>query len=330
MKRRTGGRIQASPELGRTVVQITISEPQILVLGSINMDLVVRGDQLPGAGETVIGGEFFQASGGKGANQAVAAARSSNSPVVLIAASGSDPFGQQLRSELARENLCMDFVFQIQDEPTGVALILVDGNGENCISVAPGANARLDPAHLDQLGDHAWPSAGVFLASLESPLKTVARGIDLARQHGMTTILNPAPAHPELLDQPWMKQLDLITPNRHEAELLSGIAVDDLESAVAAGRRIQQCGPSQVIITLGAEGAVVIDQQVHKLPAMAVDAVDSTAAGDCFNGVLAVALAEKQDLLTAAHWAIKAAGICVTRRGAQPSLPTREQIDNGG
>jgi ribokinase len=304
-----------------------MSAPRILVLGSINLDLVVQGDRLPVPGETVSAGTFFQASGGKGANQAVAAARLSQQPVSLIAATGSDPFGEQLRSELAKENLCLDHLFQFKKEATGVALILVDEEGENCISVAPGANGQLHPAQLDQVGDEVWQAADVFLCSLEIPLETVSRGLEKARSAGLLTILNPAPAHPELAGQPLMRNIDLLTPNSHEAELLTGIAVVDLESASRAGRRLQQLGPRQVIITRGAEGAVVIEDEIHSIGAIPVDAIDTTAAGDCFNGVLAVSLAGREDLCTAARKATIAASICVTRAGAQPSLPTREEVE---
>ncbi len=303
-----------------------MSTSRILVIGSINLDLVVRGTALPAAGETVIGGRFFQASGGKGANQAVAAARVSDEPVVLIAATGNDPFGSQLRSELGRENLHMDHVFQVDEEATGVALILVDRDGENSISVAPGANARLDASHLDLLGDSIWKSAGIFLASLEVPLETVAEGLKRARAHGLTTILNPAPASKELTRHPLMQEVDLLTPNRQEAELMTGMTVKDPDSAGMAGRQLQHHGPRRVIITLGAEGAVLIDEEIRLLPATQVDTVDTTAAGDCFNGVLAAALARQEDLFSAAQQATIAAGICVSRPGAQPSLPTRDEL----
>ena len=304
-----------------------MSAPRILVLGSINLDLVVRGNRLPVPGETVTGGTFFQASGGKGANQAVAASRLSQRPVSLIAAIGGDPFGEQLRSELAQENLCLDHLFQCKEEATGVALILVDEEGENCISVAPGANGQLHPGQLDQVDDEVWQAADVFLCSLEIPLETVSRGLEKARSSGLRTILNPAPAHSELAGHPLMQNIDLLTPNRHEAELLTGIAVVDLESAGRAGRCLQQLGPRQVIITRGAEGAVVIEDEIHSIEAIPVDAVDTTAAGDCFNGVLAVSLADREDLCTATRKATLAASICVTRAGAQPSLPTREEVE---
>ncbi len=303
-----------------------MSTSRILVIGSINLDLVVRGTALPAAGETVIGGRFFQASGGKGANQAVAAARVSDEPVVLIAATGNDPFGSQLRSELGRENLHMDHVFQVDEEATGVALILVNQDGENSISVAPGANARLDASHLDLLEDSIWKSAGIFLASLEVPLETVAEGLKRARAHGLTTILNPAPASKELARHPLMQEVDLLTPNRQEAELMTGMTVKDPDSAGMAGRQLQHHGPRRVIITLGAEGAVLIDEEIRLLPATQVDTVDTTAAGDCFNGVLAAALARQEDLFSAAQQATIAAGICVSRPGAQPSLPTRDEL----
>ena len=306
-----------------------MSAPRILVLGSINLDLVVQGDRLPVPGETISGGSFLQASGGKGANQAVAAARVSQRPVMLIGATGNDLFGNQLRSELARENLCLDYLYQVEDEATGVALILVDKEGENCISVASGANSSLRPDHVGQLQEEAWQAGEVFLCSLEIPLETVSEGLLRARSMGLKTILNPAPALPNLAQHGLMQEVDLLTPNSHEAEMLSGIAVVDLESAGRAGRRLQQLGPRQVIITRGAEGAVVIDdEEIYPVPAIDVNAVDTTAAGDCFNGVLAVAFAEHDNLVAAVKQATMAAGISVTRAGAQPSLPSRQELNN--
>lgn len=304
------------------------SSAAILVLGSVNVDLVVRGSRLPGPGETVLGGEFYQAAGGKGANQAVAAARLANSPVVFVAAVGDDPLGQPSHDALARENLALDHIRCVTGQSTGVALIMVDQHGENCISVASGANACLTPDDVDRIPESVFRAARVFLACLESPPETVERGLVRARQSGLTTILNPAPASPSIADQGLLPWVDILTPNESEAQCLTGIAVGDAETATAAARQLQTLGCRDVIITLGKQGAVVVDSQgrVTRLDALPVVAVDATAAGDAFNGALAVAIAEDRPLVDAARWATVAAGLSVTRRGAQPSLPSRAEV----
>lgn len=303
-----------------------MANPQIIVLGSINTDLVIRAPRLPAAGETVTGGEFFQAAGGKGANQAVAAARAGTEPVVLIAAVGDDPYGHDALAGLRRENLVTDWIKVVPGCATGVALIMVGAAGENAICVAPGANWRLSPHDVAVVPDDLFRSARVFLACLESPLETVEFGLARAKAAGLVTLLNPAPAD-AMLDRPDVLRLvDVLTPNQHEARALAALAPTHADP-LAAARSLQQFGCRACVVTLGAEGCLVVEESVTEVPACPVEALDTTAAGDAFSGALAVALAEGKSLADAARWASRAAAIAVTRRGAQPSLPTRREIE---
>lgn len=300
----------------------------IIVLGSINTDLVIRSLALPRPGETVLGGEFYQAAGGKGANQAVAAARSSRDPVLFLAAVGEDLFGRESLGGLQRENLDTRFVKVVAKQPSGIALILVDERGQNLISVASGANLCLRPDDVHAVPTEVWQNARVFVACLESPLETVMAGLRRAKQNGLTTILNPAPADREVLFAVGLRLIDVFTPNESEAALLTGRDVRTADEAEAAARQLQAAGCSRVIITRGEHGCCVFDGEVvTHLAAVQVEAVDAVAAGDVFNGALATALAEGRTLLEAAHFASAAAAISVTRRGAQPSIPTRDEID---
>ncbi len=301
----------------------------IVVLGSINTDLVIHGPNLPQPGETVLGGEFLQAAGGKGANQAVAAARAGGKKVTFLAAVGDDPFGRQSLAGLAAEGIDCRWIRVVGGTATGVALILVDPQGENLISVASGANLRLMPDDVDRVPDGVFAGAKVFLASLESPLDTVERGLTRARQAGLRTILNPAPAVPPQDAQPLWRLADVLTPNEHEADLLAEMPVRTVEDAIAAARMLQTRGAGNVIVTLGVQGSVVVakDAPPAVVPALAVQAVDATAAGDAYSGALAVALSEGRSLVDAARFATAGAGIAVTRAGAQPSLPQREEIE---
>ena len=300
----------------------------IIVLGSINTDLVIRSQSLPRPGETVLGGEFYRAAGGKGANQAVAAARSAHEPVIFLAAVGEDSFGQESLNGLRSENLDTRFLKTVPGQPSGVALILVDSGGQNLISVASGANLHLRPDDIHAVPTEVWQNARVFVACLESPLETVMAGLRRAKQAGLTTIVNPAPADPEILFAVGLRLIDVFTPNETEAALLTGREVRSVEEAEAAGKQLQAAGCSRVIITRGEHGCCVLDGDlVEHLPAMRVEAVDAVAAGDVFNGVLATAISEGRALIDAARWASKASAISVTRRGAQPSIPTRSEID---
>lgn len=301
----------------------------LIVLGSINVDLMVHGPRLPTPGETVLGGRFSQVNGGKGANQAVAAARAGSDTILFIAAVGGDSFGKAALESLGRERLDLSYVKTIAGEPTGVALILVDRHGENCISVASGANGRLTAADVEAIPDSVFRSAKVFLACLESPLEAGRAGLVRAKNAGLTTILNPAPADGGILQDGFLSLVDILTPNRAEAAALSGVAISDQESATRAGRVLQGLGCRTVIVTLGREGCVVVENDSYLVPAAPVEAIDTTAAGDAFSGVLAASLAESLSLPEAVRRATVAAGISVTRPGAQPSLPTREEITGG-
>ena len=304
---------------------------KLLVVGSINMDFVIRTESLPRPGETTIGGKFCQISGGKGANQAVAAARGGCVAVRLLAALGDDDMGRALLKQYGSEDqLSLDLVHKIDDGVTGVATILVDSSGENMICVAPGANAHLQPAQVRAVTDEVFEDSGVLLASNEIPLETVAACIRRATLAGLRIILNPAPVLPELADHPLLKSVDLLTPNEHEARLLSGIEVTDVASAIASARVLQQMGVECVIITLGSQGVVVVPREGQSDPwcvqAPQVVALDTTAAGDCFNGLLAAELAQGQDLKQAVEFAVHGASLSVSCRGAQSSLPTRPEI----
>jgi ribokinase len=296
----------------------------VIVLGSVNTDLVIRGPRLPGPGETVLGGEFYRASGGKGANQAVAAARLGREVVTFVAAVGDDDFGRSSMEGFSRDNLDCRYVKTVAGKPSGVALILVDGSGENSISVASGANRELLPADVDALPATLFAEASVFLTCLETQVPTVMRGLERARVAGCRTILNPAPADRAIVELGCLERVDIVTPNELEAAALTGLSVTDVDSAIEAGQRLCSLGCGSAVVTLGSAGCVVVDHgdSTH-IPARPVDAVDTTAAGDAFNGALAVALSEGKSLVDAARWAATAAAISVTRAGAQPSLPTR-------
>jgi ribokinase len=303
----------------------------VLVLGSVNTDLVIRSPRLPRPGETVLGGEFYESAGGKGANQAVAAARAlgNDGGITFIGAVGSDEYGRESRRGLLAEGIDCSPLKEVASVPTGVALILVDARGENMISVASGANAHLLPSDVDELPASLWQPGKIFLASLESPLPTVERGLARGREQGLMTVLNPAPIQDAAAVIRLLPLVDLLTPNEHELAALAEMPVDSPGSAAAAARIVQTLGGGQIIVTLGAAGSVVVDEigTARHIPPFPVSPIDTTAAGDCFVGTLAVALAEGESLLAAARFASAAAALSVTRRGAQPSLPRRHEIE---
>ncbi|MBQ3148963.1 MAG: ribokinase [Alistipes sp.] len=297
----------------------------IVVIGSSNTDMVVKTSHLPVGGETVLGGDFFMNAGGKGANQAVAASRYGNR-VVFVAKTGDDLFGRQVRESMTQDGIVTDYVFVDKEHPSGVALITVNKEAENCIVVASGANAHLTPADIDTAAEEIR-GAHVVLMQLETPISTVTYAAQMAANAGVPVILNPAPAPVEPLSDELLHNLFLITPNKSEASRISGINIKDMESAQRAAKAIYDMGPKNVIVTLGSDGSLVYDGAMFmRVEALKVDAVDTTAAGDTYNGVLASVLAEGRSLIDAVREANVAAAISVTRMGAQPAAPTREEI----
>jgi ribokinase len=296
----------------------------ILVVGSSNTDMIIRVPRIPRPGETILGGEFSMAAGGKGANQAVAAARAGGK-VTLVARTGDDPFGERAIGSFEADGIDARFIFRTPGTPSGIALITVDERGENSISVASGANALLSAGDIVQ-ADAAFAQADIVLLQLEIPFETVEAAARRAGSGRIPVILNPAPARP--LDDDLLRRVTVLTPNEHEAGLLTGIPVEDERGAREAARILRGRGAGTVVITLGDRGAYASAAGFEGLvPAFRVDPVDTTAAGDVFNGALAVALAEGTALPEALRFASAAAAISVTRPGAQPSAPTRAEID---
>ncbi len=300
------------------------TKSRIAVVGSSNTDMILKLDRIPRPGETVLGGQFITAAGGKGANQAVAAARAGGD-VTFIARVGQDMFGQQAIEGFARDGINVEYVVRDKASPSGVALIFVAKDGENSIAVASGANGRLSPADVKK-ARKAIASAAVAVMQLETPLPTVQATAEIAAKAGVSVILNPAPAQP--LPDDLLRLVSILTPNETEAELLTGIKVVDETSAGQAAGQLLARGAQTVIITLGASGAFVATEGLRKLVrGFKMAAVDTTAAGDVFNGALAVALAEGRTIADATRFANAAAAISVTRMGAQPSAPKRKEID---
>jgi ribokinase len=303
----------------------------IVVIGSVNMDLVSRTPRIPKAGETILGkGKWMMIPGGKGANQAVAAARLGGK-VRMIARIGEDDFGARLMNGLIENGVDCTHVQRTPGTSSGCATILVDDVGENSIVVAPGANAKLTPKDIDDAED-VIATASVVVLQLEIPLKTVRRAINIAWRHEVFTILDPAPA---IRDLPrGLFAVDLLTPNQSEAELLTGEARAGTKrkhardtKAVAA--ELLARGARSVVLKLGAEGSLVVTRkgEIISAPAFKARVVDTTAAGDAFTGALAVARAEGMSLAQSVRFANAAGAICCTTFGAQPSLPTRDAVN---
>ncbi|MFT6094837.1 MAG: ribokinase [Pseudohongiellaceae bacterium] len=295
----------------------------IWVIGSINTDMVVKANSLPRPGQTIIGGEFFMNSGGKGANQAVAAARL-GAEVSLLGCLGQDIFGDEAITQLKSEKINCSFVSRSENLPSGVALINVDSTGENQITVAPGANYSVGEQQVD-LAFNSIEIGSLILLQLEIPLATVSHTIDLAQKHNCRVILDPAPA--QSLSKQMLQDLYLITPNESEAEILTGIKIDSPESAESAAKHLLKMGVINVAITIGSKGVFLANSEGYEIiPAPAVTAIDTTAAGDCFNGSLAAALANGRSLRDSIVFACRAASIAVTRIGAQNSMPFQQDL----
>lgn len=295
---------------------------KIIVIGSANTDMVVKAKSLPLPGETLLGGTFFMYAGGKGANQAVAAARLGGH-VTLVAKVGNDIFGQETTLNLQKENINTDFVFVDENVPSGTALIMVNEEGENCIVVAPGANSYLLPSDTNAV--EFLHEAEIILMQLETPVPTIEAVAKKAKTHHQKVIINPAPA--QKLSDELLNGLFLITPNETEASLLSGVTVTDEASAAEAAAIFLAKGVQNVIITLGKHGAYFQNHdQRLKIDAPIVQAKDTTAAGDTFSGALAVAVTEEMDWENAIRFAVQAASISVTKMGAQASIPFRNEI----
>ncbi len=300
-------------------------KPKIVVVGSSNTDMIIQMDRIPRPGETILGGQFTMAAGGKGANQAVAAARAGGE-VTLVARLGKDLFGENAIGGFSRDGIGINHLVRDPKCPSGVALIFVSNAGENSIAVASGANARLTASDVRKARP-AIESADLVLMQLEIPLPAIKAAVELARKKGKTVILNPAPAQP--LPDTLLSQIQIVTPNETEAGQLTGMVVDSDASAAKAARILLAKGIQIAIITLGARGAWVAAAEgvAERVPGFKVQPVDTTAAGDVFNGALAVALGEGAPLLQAVRFANAAAAISTTRLGAQPSAPKRAEID---
>lgn len=297
-----------------------LSAGGILVVGSLNMDLVVRAPRHPRVGETILGTEFHTFPGGKGANQAVAAARLGGK-VCIIGRVGSDAFGEEMTAIVEREGIDTSYLLRDPHKPTGVALITVDDAGQNNIVVVPGANSCLSPEDILNARP-AFANASLLLLQLEIPIETVHQAVEMAQEQRVQVILNPAPARE--LDPALLASIDYLVPNQNELELLTG------STSVQEGvEKLRASGVHQVVVTLGEEGAYTAGESGEQyIPAFSVDPVDTTAAGDAFMGGFSAGILRGLTPARAAVWGSAAGALAVTRQGALPSLPTREEFDN--
>ncbi|MGU9867770.1 ribokinase [Kluyvera ascorbata] len=297
---------------------------KLVVLGSINADHILNLESFPTPGETVTGSHYQVAFGGKGANQAVAAGRS-GADIAFIACTGDDDIGERIRKQLQVDRIDVAPVSAVAGESTGVALIFVNGEGENVIGIHAGANAALSTSLVDAQRERI-AQADALLMQLESPLDSVQLAAQIAHQNQTTVVLNPAPAR-ELPDE-LLSLVDIITPNETEAEKLTGVRVENDDDAAKAAQVLHAKGIDTVIITLGSRGVwASVKGEGRRVPGFKVQAIDTIAAGDTFNGALMTALLENSPLADALRFAHAAAAIAVTRKGAQPSVPWREEID---
>ena len=297
----------------------------VVVVGSLNMDLVVRIPQIPRSGETLLGGVFKTYPGGKGANQAVAAARL-GAHVTMIGCVGDDAFGQDVRNTLIAEGIDTTYVLVHPESATGVALIQVDAKGQNSIAVASGANFQLTVADVEK-AMQAVGKIDMLVMQLETPLETIYTAAKTASLRGAKVLLNPAPA--QVLNQDLLELVDVLLPNEYEIALMTGFPpLQSAADARSAAEKLLSLGAKNLLVTMGGQGAVLFDGKMElNISACSVQAVDTTAAGDCFVGALAVGLCEGKSLPGAAEFASVAAAISVTRAGAQPSLPRRDEVE---
>jgi ribokinase len=301
------------------------NQSHIIVVGSSNMDLVVKAPRIPAVGETILGEDFLMIPGGKGANQAVAAAKL-GAEVYFVAKLGNDVFGEQSLVNFEKEGINTEYVTRTGEAPSGVALITVGRSGDNVIVVAPGANGTLSPGDVET-AQSAIASSGALVAQLEIPLETVECAARLADRSDVPFILDPAPA--QKLSAQLLEMVDVLTPNETEARILTGIEVTDDDSARLAAGKLLAFGVKMVVLTLGAKGVLLADNTgMEFIPAVKVDAVDTTAAGDAFTGALAVGLARGKALREAAMFANHVAALSVMTMGAQSSMPSAGQVES--
>ena len=304
---------------------MTQGKAKIVVVGSSNMDLVVKAKRIPAAGETILGGDFVMVPGGKGANQAVAAAKL-GAEVYFVAKLGDDIFGKQSLGNFKKEGVNAKYVTQTKEAPSGVALIMVDERGNNVIVVAAGANQNLSAGDIKKARS-CIASSGALVLQLEVPLATVEFAARSAYSCGVPVILDPAPA--QKLSAGLLKMVDVLKPNETEAQILTGIKVTDEDSARKAAKRLLKCGVKVVILTMGAKGFLLASMDgMEYVAGIKVRAIDTTAAGDAFTGALAVKMAEGKTIREAALFANYVAALSVTKMGAQSSMPTRQAVES--
>ena len=310
----------------KNTVKKTVKD-RIVVVGSANMDMVISAADFPQPGETLTGYGFMTNHGGKGANQAVAAARL-GANVSFVGKVGDDDFGRATVEMMRKEGIDVSALTITKDAPTGVALITTIPNGENTIVIEPGANAELTPEDIEKAKD-IFSQAAIVLMQLETPVVTLTKVAAIAKQQGALVVLNPAPAPTAPLPKELLRNVDLLIPNETEASAMSGVAVETEADIPAAMERLQTLGIQHIIVTLGSKGACIyIDGELLLVPSRKVEAVDTTAAGDTFCGALCTALLQGKKMPEAMLYGCKAAAVSVTRRGAQMSMPYKDEVEN--
>jgi ribokinase len=308
-------------------------EPYVLIIGSSNIDMNIYSQRLPKKGETVTGGTFKQFMGGKGANQAVASVRSGSS-TIFIAKVGNDSLGDQMFAQLQKEGINVDHIIRDDTEASGIAFIMIDENGENMISVAPGANAKLNPQEIEK-NETIVKNAATVVVQMELPIETIQKCFQIASKGKVIKILNPAPLKP--IPKDLLNQIDIIIPNEgelfhlHSLLNLEKLTVSQDQKIIQASKDISKLGINTIITTLGSKGSMIYQsnpERITKIPAYKVNAIDTVGAGDCFNGVLASKVTQGETIVDAVKYATAAASIAVTRRGAQQSMPFAIEIQD--